>query len=845
MAETDIDVAITLNDDINITLDVNGGVSTGDTVDSASVDAAGATMNTDTTLVGNGYFLDEDTMASNSASKVPSQQSVKAYTDNSIELAGTQPKLNGGIPYRPKNFTTWFDALENVNTTAIDVVTITDSIGEQGNTSTNRPWTWRLGDFLQRYTQGGSVEGYVPCNSGTSVKFDTTTSTNSGSGFGGHSGNHASGQYSEHTAYCDRVSVLYRISPSGLGATITIRDGGSGGTIIGTIDPYGADNWSNMWTSDDLGAGNHTIHISVSGGTGVYIEGAYFYNGNYDKGIRIWPANKSGLTSQLPDTTLSYARQFILDNQPKLILLCTGFNDYDNYDTYMRSLVTTIKAAAPNSTVALWIPYILPTQGTRWDKTKVEQARAIADDFGLGIIDASIGIPEMGIDEYNLLSDSTHPNAEGNRRLAVHFLSVLAGDPIGSVMNMSEDNPLYVKKDGREGGQSVYGGTATTDNLTLYANAATYDSDNTGRIKLGAGQRLVADGSFNIDANNTGFWTEWYFNQIELSGTKTVGASGNLGIYSAFKDTSTIKTTAQQALSSNSLIWAGVTSEPTPSGNTTDVLTDTMMFFANPTFAPNIAGAHTYTGVNYGGFRSAPTISIKSGSHASAASVMPTVYGYVASASVNSQATITNYYGYWGATPSIGGTGVLTNAYGFKQDSITAGTNRYGVRIDSPSATGATAYQTLWVGGDTNSTDANHGIAFGSSRDTNLYRSAANTLKTDDQFIARIQPRVTTITSSATPTINTDNCDAVTITALATAITSMTTNLTGTPNNFDELIIRIKDNGTARAITWGSSFEAKGVALPTTTVISKVLTVAFIYDSVTSKWGCVGSAQEA
>jgi hypothetical protein len=109
----------------------------------------------------------------------------------------------------------------------------------------------------------------------------------------------------------------------------------------------------------------------------------------------------------------------------------------------------------------------------------------------------------------------------------------------------------------------------------------------------------------------------------------------------------------------------------------------------------------------------------------------------------------------------------------------------------------------------------------------------------------RITARITTITSAGEPTINTDNCDAVTITALAAAITSMTTNLSGTPTNFQKLIIRIKDNGTARAIAWGASFEAKGVALPTTTVISKVLTVGFIYDTVTSKWGCIASAQEA
>lgn len=103
--------------------------------------------------------------------------------------------------------------------------------------------------------------------------------------------------------------------------------------------------------------------------------------------------------------------------------------------------------------------------------------------------------------------------------------------------------------------------------------------------------------------------------------------------------------------------------------------------------------------------------------------------------------------------------------------------------------------------------------------------------------------RVGSTASSGTPTINTDTVDAYSITALAADITSMTTNLSGTPHDFQKLIIRIKDNGSPRAIAWGASFEAKGVALPTTTVTSKVLTVGFIYGS--SKWGCVASAQEA
>jgi len=76
--------------------------------------------------------------------------------------------------------------------------------------------------------------------------------------------------------------------------------------------------------------------------------------------------------------------------------------------------------------------------------------------------------------------------------------------------------------------------------------------------------------------------------------------------------------------------------------------------------------------------------------------------------------------------------------------------------------------------------------------------------------------RVTTITSSATPTVNTDNCDVVSITALAADITSMTTNLSGTANPFDQLEYWIVGTAT-RAITWGASFSAGPVALPTTT----------------------------
>lgn len=145
-------------------------------------------------------------------------------------------------------------------------------------------------------------------------------------------------------------------------------------------------------------------------------------------------------------------------------------------------------------------------------------------------------------------------------------------------------------------------------------------------------------------------------------------------------------------------------------------------------------------------------------------------------------------------------------------------------------------------------------VELGHATDTTLSRAAAGDLAVEGVSVLttsntktmsnkRLTRRVGTTASSATPTINTDNTDKYRITALAAAITSFTTNLTGTPVDGDTLWISITDNGTARAITWGASFEASGnVALPTTTVLSVRLDVMFVWNAATSKWRCVAVA---
>lgn len=67
---------------------LDGIETAADVTDATNVDAAGAVMNSDTSTASMSFVVDEDNMASNSATKVPTQQSVKAYVDTEIAGVG-------------------------------------------------------------------------------------------------------------------------------------------------------------------------------------------------------------------------------------------------------------------------------------------------------------------------------------------------------------------------------------------------------------------------------------------------------------------------------------------------------------------------------------------------------------------------------------------------------------------------------------------------------------------------------------------------------------------------------------------------------------------------------------
>lgn len=108
---------------------------------------------------------------------------------------------------------------------------------------------------------------------------------------------------------------------------------------------------------------------------------------------------------------------------------------------------------------------------------------------------------------------------------------------------------------------------------------------------------------------------------------------------------------------------------------------------------------------------------------------------------------------------------------------------------------------------------------------------------------ARITPRIGTTASSATPTPDADAHDQYNVTALAAGATLGAP--TGTPVDGQKLLVRFKDNGTARTLAYNAIYRALGVTLPTTTVISKTLYLGMVFCAADTKWDILAVGQEA
>lgn len=105
--------------------------------------------------------------------------------------------------------------------------------------------------------------------------------------------------------------------------------------------------------------------------------------------------------------------------------------------------------------------------------------------------------------------------------------------------------------------------------------------------------------------------------------------------------------------------------------------------------------------------------------------------------------------------------------------------------------------------------------------------------------ITYLDPRVQAVASTATLTPNTSLYDVVAVTAQAAGLTVAAP--TGSMVNGKQLVVRIRDNGVARAITWNAAYVFYDASqAPVTTVVGRTLYVIFMYNTATSTWDAVG-----
>ena len=253
-----------------------------------------------------------------------------------------------------------------------------------------------------------------------------------------------------------------------------------------------------------------------------------------------------------------------------------------------------------------------------------------------------------------------------------------------------------------------------------------------------------------------------------------------------------------------------------------------------------------------------------SGLAASKADVGQTFYIGTTQVAINRASAALTLAGITLTTPDIGtpSAGVLTNTTGLPAASIVAGIiGVTGTRMTKVWTTDIESTNMPTVGGTEILTSLTAPqfttIELGAASDTTLARVSAGIISVEGVTIPtisststltnkRINPRLVTAASYTTNTgtsLDVATCDQFEITAQAGAL--LFNNPSGTPLGGQKLIIRIKDNGTARALTWDTQFRAMGNALPSTTVLSKTLYMGFIYNATDTKWDLVAVAQEA
>lgn len=346
--------------------------------------------------------------------------------------------FRGGVPMRDGNLDAWFADIDDPTANPVDLIVIADSIGQLNK------WPDKLYEHLATRYNANNNKTVIPTvsfkhTSGTlNEKMDTIAGVANTSAFAGFGTTLSDGQYCEDTQTCDGVFVVWG---EGTG-TLTVKDGGSGGTTVATIDTSTGSGGCNVTSIDLTTYASHTIYIESSGTSDL--DGILPTVGNRSVGVRMWRGAHSGYKSTdfTSDTTRGLdliTKLKALTGREPHVIIATGFND--DTGTHSADLTALIQAAQSRTdgSVILWTPW---GRDSGTNKAKAATTRTLASTYNTGIVDSYQVLGNIGekADAYALSSDGAHPTNNGSIAIALHFLTVLSGDPIGALITSFPGN---------------------------------------------------------------------------------------------------------------------------------------------------------------------------------------------------------------------------------------------------------------------------------------------------------------------------------------------------------------------------------------------------------------------
>lgn len=126
---------------------------------------------------------------------------------------------------------------------------------------------------------------------------------------------------------------------------------------------------------------------------------------------------------------------------------------------------------------------------------------------------------------------------------------------------------------------------------------------------------------------------------------------------------------------------------------------------------------------------------------------------------------------------------------------------------------------------------------------SNIKAGSIGTTELGAQAVDNSKVKVGTLTRDRMADLTTTITTATTITPIIGnyIVTALASNATiaapsGTPTQGQLMVLRIKDNGTSRTLTWNSAYRAVATELLTSTVAGKVMYVGAKYNVEDAKW---------